>query len=103
MEVRLAIIGTFWLSETFLMAMDRTEGVRLAAVCSRSYDKAAKFAVGREGVKLYTDVQMVADDTEIDAVYIAQLYALRSFQKDVGGREARSLRKAHYGARVGIR
>ncbi len=71
MEVRLAIIGTFWLSETFLMAMDRTEGVRLCAVCSRSYEKAAKFAVGREGVKLYTDPQMVAADKDIDAVYIA--------------------------------
>lgn len=71
MEVRLAIIGTFWLSETFLCAMDRTEGVRLAAVCSRSYEKAEKFAAGREGVKLYTDPQQVARDGDIDAVYIA--------------------------------
>ena len=71
MEVRLAIIGTFWLSETFLSAMDRTEGVRLAAVCSRSHEKAAKFAEGREGVKLYTDPRAVAQDEDIDAVYIA--------------------------------
>ncbi|MBE6672562.1 MAG: Gfo/Idh/MocA family oxidoreductase [Ruminococcaceae bacterium] len=71
MEVRLAIIGTFWLSKTFLQAMDRTEGVRLAAVCSRQLEKAREFAGGREGVKLYDDPDLLAEDTEIDAVYIA--------------------------------
>ena len=71
MEIRLAIIGTFWLSETFLLAMDRTEGVRLAAVCSRNEEKAASFAEGHKGVRLYTDPQALANDPEIDAVYIA--------------------------------
>ena len=65
MEIRLAIIGTFWLSETFLKAMDRTEGVRLAAVCSRSYEKAEKFSQGRKGVKLYTDPELLAKDSDM--------------------------------------
>ena len=67
----MAIVGTFWLSETFLKAMDRTEGVRLAAVCSRSCEKTEKFAEGREGVKIYTDPDLLAKDSDIDAVYIA--------------------------------
>jgi len=67
----LAIIGTFWLSETFLCALDRVQGVRLSAVCSRSLDKAREFAKAREGVKLYDDPALLAEDAEIDAVYIA--------------------------------
>ena len=71
MSIQLAIIGTFWLSETFLAAMDRVEGIELAAVCSRSLEKAAKFAKDRKGVKLYNDPAALAEDKEIDAVYIA--------------------------------
>ena len=71
MNMKLAIIGTFWLSETFLAAMDRVEGIELRAVCSRSLEKAEKFAAGRPGVKLYNDPDKLAEDAEIDAVYIA--------------------------------
>ncbi len=71
MEIKIAVIGTFWLSENFVRAIERTEGARLAAVCSRSLEKSRTFAGGREGVRLYDDPKQVAADAEIDAVYIA--------------------------------
>ena len=69
--IRLALIGTFWLTETFLQAMDRVDGVVLAGVCSRSYAKAEAFIGERKGVRIYTDPNDLAADPEIDAVYIA--------------------------------
>ena len=71
MEIRIAVIGTFWLSETFVKAIDKTKGVRLAAVCSRSREKAKAFAGNREDIKLYDDPAQLAADADIDAVYIA--------------------------------
>lgn len=71
METRIAVIGTFWLSETFVKAIDKTKGARLAAVCSRSMEKARAFAGNRENVKLYDDPALLAADADIDAVYIA--------------------------------
>lgn len=71
MEIRIAVVGTFWLSENFVKAIDRTKGVCLAAVCSRSLEKARAFVQNREGVKLYDDPAALANDTQIDAVYIA--------------------------------
>ena len=71
MEIRIAVIGTFWLSENFVKAIDRTKGVRLAAVCSRSMEKAKAFAGERKDIKLYDDPAALAADGDIDAVYIA--------------------------------
>ena len=69
--IRLAIVGTFWLTETFVKAMDQVDGVVLAGVCSRSADRAKAFIGNRKSVKIYTDPADLASDKDIDAVYIA--------------------------------
>ena len=70
--MNIGIIGTFWLSETFARAVQRLEGVRVAAVCSRSMDKAMAFANTIAcGAACYDDPAQLACDSAVDAVYIA--------------------------------
>ena len=70
--MNIAIIGTFWLSETFAHAASHVEGIKVAAICSRSLDKAKMFAnVHAPDAVCYDDLTMLAADSAIDAVYIA--------------------------------
>ncbi|MGM9648309.1 MAG: Gfo/Idh/MocA family protein [Eubacteriales bacterium] len=70
--MRIGIIGTFWLSETFAKAVTRVEGVKVGAVCSRSLEKAKSFAaVNAPWAICYDDPAILASDGQIDAVYIA--------------------------------
>lgn len=69
--IRIAMIGTFWLTETFMQAIDEVSDIMLAGVCSRSYDKAKKFIGNRKDVRIYDDPMKLAADPDIHAVYIA--------------------------------
>lgn len=70
--MKVGIIGTFWLSETFAQAVHRLDGIRIGAVCSRSLNKANKFANAfAKGAVCYDDPAQLARDRSIDAVYIA--------------------------------
>lgn len=69
--IRLALIGTFWLTETFVKALDHVPGVTLSGVCSRSAERASAFIGDRPHVRIYTDPRSLAEDPDIDAVYIA--------------------------------
>lgn len=69
--IRIAVIGTFWLTQTFIEALDRTDGVTLAGLCSRSMTRAKEFIGHRPDIRLYDDPIQLADDSQIDAVYIA--------------------------------
>lgn len=70
--MKIAIIGTFWLSETFARAAHRLDGIQIGAVCSRSLNKANEFANAfAKGAVCYDDPAQLAKDRSIDAVYIA--------------------------------
>ncbi len=74
--VRYAIIGTSWITETFIGGAMLVSGMQLAAVYSRSAEKgrsfADKFTAAGDGsqIPVYTDLLEMAQ-SDIDAVYIA--------------------------------
>ncbi len=75
--VRYAIIGTSWITETFIRGAMGVDGLQLAAVYSRSAEKGRSFADqftaagdGRE-IPVYTDLLEMAQSDIMDAVYIA--------------------------------
>lgn len=79
--IRLATVGTSWITESFLSAATLSGRFEHCAVYSRSADTAAAFAdrVGCHG-KIYTDLEKLADDPAIDAVYVASPNALHYAQ-----------------------
>ncbi|MCS0790259.1 Gfo/Idh/MocA family oxidoreductase [Cytobacillus firmus] len=78
--VRFGIVGTNWITERFLKAALQVEDFQLAAVYSRTEEKAKEFA-GKYGVeKTFTDLKAMAASGEIDAVYIASPNSLHAEQ-----------------------
>lgn len=69
--MRIGIVGTFWLSETFARALWQVKGIELGAVCSRTLAKAEAFVAGYPDAAAYDDPTRMAADQSIDAVYIA--------------------------------
>lgn len=75
--INYAVIGTSWITETFIAGAMENGKMRLAGVYSRSEEKAAAFAKKQEAaalggeIKLYTELEVLAADPEIQAVYIA--------------------------------
>lgn len=86
--MRIGIVGTFWLSETFARALWQVKDIELGAVCSRTLTKAQVFAAGYPDAKAYDDPSKMAQDESIDAVYIAvpnaQHYALSKLFLNAG-------------------
>ncbi|WP_174732628.1 Gfo/Idh/MocA family oxidoreductase [Mesobacillus harenae] len=69
--IRFGIIGTNWITERLLAAVSELPDFKLAAVYSRTEEKAKDFA-GKYGVgTIFTNLQEMANSDEIDAVYIA--------------------------------
>jgi predicted dehydrogenase len=69
--IRFGIIGTNWITEEWIKAARELESFQLTAVYSRTEQKAREFA-DKHGVELiYTDLQQLANSTEVDAIYIA--------------------------------
>lgn len=69
--MRIGIVGTFWLSETFARALWQVKGIELGAVCSRTLAKAQAFIKGYPDAAAYDEPAEMAADESIDAVYIA--------------------------------
>lgn len=69
--IRIAVIGTFWLTETFFKSLEEVPGIALAGVCSRSLDRAKEYVGNRKNVRVYDDPKKLAADPDIHAVYIA--------------------------------
>lgn len=78
--IRFGVIGTNWITEKFIDAANHVEAFQLAAVYSRTEEKATEFA-GKFGVKtIFTNMEEMANSDEIDAVYIASPNSLHSKQ-----------------------
>ncbi|KAB0291854.1 Gfo/Idh/MocA family oxidoreductase [Vibrio fortis] len=69
--IKFAVIGTNWITQKFVQAAHEVNAMQLTAVYSRNLESAVEF--GKEfGVEThYTDIDELANDPAIDAVYIA--------------------------------
>jgi scyllo-inositol 2-dehydrogenase (NADP+) len=78
--VRFATIGTNWITESFIEAAKQIEDFTLAAVYSRTEEKARKFAQKTGAARTFTDLEELAKSKDIDAVYIASPNSLHAEQ-----------------------
>ncbi|EGU32031.1 NAD-dependent oxidoreductase [Vibrio ichthyoenteri ATCC 700023] len=82
--IRLAVIGTNWISDQFIEAALFTQRYQLSAIYSRSIQSAQQFALKYQTQSntplLFDDLQKLADSDLIDAVYIASPNALHASQ-----------------------
>lgn len=78
--VRFGIIGTNWITESFIKAASRVEEFSLTAVYSRTSNKALEFADKYGAEHTYTDLNEFVKSPEFDAVYIASPNSLHASQ-----------------------
>ncbi|WP_078435534.1 Gfo/Idh/MocA family protein [Metabacillus halosaccharovorans] len=78
--VRFGIIGTNWITESFIQAASKVEEFSLTAVYSRTSDKALEFADKYGAEHTYTDLNEFVKSPEFDAVYIASPNSLHASQ-----------------------
>ncbi|MBA3524527.1 MAG: Gfo/Idh/MocA family oxidoreductase [Geodermatophilaceae bacterium] len=70
-EIRWAVVGPGTIAENVLADLVHVDGAVLAAVASRSLDRARDFA-GRHGApRAYGSYREVLDDPDVDVVYVA--------------------------------
>lgn len=69
--IRIGVIGTNSISDTFMDAAGDVEGLKIQAVYSRTEEKGQEFAEKHQIPLVYTSLDEFADSAEIDAVYIA--------------------------------
>jgi predicted dehydrogenase len=70
-EIRLGTIGSGMIVHAILKNVERTKGIRLAAVYSRREETGMELANAFGGAKVYTDIKAFLDDKEINTVYVA--------------------------------
>lgn len=70
-EIRLGTIGSGVIVHSILDNVKVTEGIRLAAVYSRSEEKGRALAAEYGAEKVYTDLDAFLGDGEVNTVYIA--------------------------------
>lgn len=80
MTIRFGIIGTNWITESFIEAASEIADFQLTAVYSRTQDKAKAFADKYRADYTYTDLEEMAKSDTIDAVYIASPNAYHAEQ-----------------------
>lgn len=69
--VRLATIGTNFITDWLMEGVQELEDIQLTAVYSRSMEKGREFAAKYGVKKVYDSYEEMAQDPEIDAVYVA--------------------------------
>lgn len=81
--IRLAIVGTNWITRQFVDAAHETGLYTLTAVYSRQHEQAQLFAADYLVNVLFTSLEEMAACPDIDAVYIASPNALHSEQSQL--------------------
>ena len=69
--IRFASVGTGWIAGEFIKGTKQVEGLSYTACYSRDQTRGEAFARQWGADKVYTDLVRMAQDEEIDAVYIA--------------------------------
>lgn len=70
-EIRLGTIGSGFIVHNILDAVAKVEGIRCAAVYSRTQEKGQPLAEKYDVEKVYTDMDAFLADDEINCVYVA--------------------------------
>lgn len=78
--IRFATIGTSHITERFLEAAAQCPQLQYAAVCSRSMEKAGRFAERYGAETCHDSLEALAQDGSVDMVYIASPNALHCAQ-----------------------
>lgn len=78
--IRLAVVGTNWITRQFVDAAHESGQYKLNAVYSRSLEQAQAFADDYPVSHLFTSLEEMAASTAIDAVYIASPNSLHAQQ-----------------------
>lgn len=74
--VRLATIGTNFITDWLMEGIQELDTIELVAVYSRTMEKGKEFAAKYGVTKVYDNYDAMAEDPEIDAVYVASPTAL---------------------------
>ena len=69
--IKLGIIGAFWLTDEFIKAVKMSDGICYYAQYSRNIDRAREYGRKNGACVFYDDLESMAGDPNIDAVYIA--------------------------------
>ena len=69
--IRFASVGTGWIAGEFIKGAKQVEGLSYTACYSRDRERGEAFASQWGAQKVYTDLNEMAQDSNIDAVYIA--------------------------------
>lgn len=69
--VRLACIGTNFITDWLMEGVQELDGIELTAVYSRTMEKGKEFADKYGAKKVYDNFEELAKDPDIDAVYVA--------------------------------
>ena len=82
MPLNFAIVGSNWITQSFIDAAHSTGGWRLTAVYSRSLDTAVGFAAKNDLPEsaCYTSLSTLCEEADVDAVYIASPNSLHLTQ-----------------------
>jgi predicted dehydrogenase len=78
--IKLAVIGTNWITDQFIEAALMTKEYQLTAVYSRSIEQARSFACKYDSPALFDDLDQLADSDLVDVVYIASPNSLHGPQ-----------------------
>ena len=78
--IRIAVVGTNWITRQFVDAAHESGRFKLTAVYSRTLEQAQTFANDYQVEHLFTDLEAMATSDAIDAVYIASPNALHAPQ-----------------------
>ncbi|XKM14600.1 Gfo/Idh/MocA family oxidoreductase [Orbaceae bacterium ac157xtp] len=78
--IRLAVIGTNWITDKFVTAALETGKYSLQAVYSRSLDNAKQFGEKYKVPYFYSSIEELASSNHVDAVYIASPNSLHFSQ-----------------------
>ncbi len=79
-KINLGIIGSGFIVENFLEASKLIDDVNLHAFYSRNIDTATKFKNEYNFTKTYTNLDDMANDKELDAIYIASPNSIHHLQ-----------------------
>lgn len=80
MDVRFGVVGTSWITSSFIAAARTVPGVQVDAVSSRSRDSAQSFADANQLPRVHVGLESLARDGALDAVYIGSPNAAHADQ-----------------------
>ncbi|KAF2462224.1 hypothetical protein BDY21DRAFT_368322 [Lineolata rhizophorae] len=78
--INFSVIGTGWISDSFVQAAHKTKAWKLTAVYSRTGENAENFAEKYNVTNTYTELDSLGLDPEVQAVYIASPNSLHYSQ-----------------------